>query len=367
MRIGFIIYGSLDTLTGGYLYDKMVVKGLIELGHNVEIISLRSSTYPGRLLYGLSPRLHDRLLTSRFDILIQDELCHPTLFLVNRRLRRQIRPILLALVHHTLSAEPRNKWYNRFLAIIERHYLSTVHGCIFNSKTTSTQVATLINTHYHEVIAPPAGDRFGPPLSPAAISKRNKQPGALELVFLGNVIPRKGLLPLLKALAKVESRIWRLSIIGGLDFDRTHTAKARKLIEELGIGEAVRFLGTQENEKLVETLKSSHIFCMPYAYEGFGIAILEAMAFGLPAIGSSDGAAFETIRHKENGYLLDADDLIGLGSILHELYHDREKLTELAMAARNTYVQAPGWQDAITTIDNFLKKMNDDHIKQNRL
>lgn len=364
MHIGFVIYGALNTLTGGYLYDKMVVEGLVALGHKVEIISLPSRSYPGRLLYSVSPHLHDRLLTGRFDILIQDELCHPTLFWVNRRFHRQTGPVILALVHHTLSSEPRKKWLNKILATIERQYLSSVHGFIFNSKSTSKQVASLVNQQCPEVIASPAGDRFGPPLSSAAISARNQQPGVLELVFLGNVIPRKGLLSLLAALAKVDSKIWRLSIVGGLDFDSTHTAKARKLSEQLGIEDLVCFLGAQQDKKLVEILNNSHIFCMPYAYEGFGIAILEAMAFGLPAIVSTEGAAAETIRHKENGFLLAPEDMSGLGPILHNLYHDREELTALSLSARESYIQAPRWQDTITTVESFLEKMKNEYSRK---
>jgi glycosyltransferase involved in cell wall biosynthesis len=364
MHIGFVIYGSIDTLTGGYLYDKMVVEGLIELGHKVEIISLPSRSYFGRIIHGMSPRLHDRLLTSRFDILIQDELCHPTLFWVNRRLGRQAGPIILAVVHHTLSAEPRNIWLNKILAAVERLYLSSVQGFIFNSKTTSKEVAALVNHHCPEVIAYPAGDRFGAPLSPKTITARAMQPGRLELIFLGNVIPRKGLLPLLRALAEVDTNFWRLSIVGGRDFDHTHTSTAQKLAEELGITDSVRFLGSQQNEKLIGILETSHLLCMPYAYEGFGIAILEAMAFGLPAFGSTEGAAGETIRHGENGFLLAPGDLSGLSPILHELYHDRQKLTQLALAARETYLQAPGWQDAIATIESFLVKMKDDKSKK---
>ena len=40
MRIGFVIYGSLDTITGGYLYDKFVVRGLTRRGHNIEVIQI---------------------------------------------------------------------------------------------------------------------------------------------------------------------------------------------------------------------------------------------------------------------------------------------------------------------------------------
>jgi len=360
MRIGFIIYGSLDTLTGGYLYDRVMVKGLTELGHEVEVISLPEGSYLRRLRLGFSQGLCHRLLEGGFDILIQDELCHPSLFLVNRRLRRHAkRPLLVALVHHVLCNEPRPHWQNMFLELIERSFLATVDGFIHNSETTQQSVASLVEHSSPQIIAYPAGDRFGTALSPEVIATRTHLPGPLNLIFLGIVIPRKGLLPLLSALACVDQNIWNLSIVGGLDFDPAYTARAEKLTRQLGLSDSVRFLGLLQDDDLVEILSTSHLFCMPYAYEGFGIGILEAMAFGLPAIGCLNGAARETISHGVNGFLLDTGDLSGLETLLQQLHRDRDRLQRMALAACATYVSRPKWQDSIAAIDTFLRKLEE--------
>lgn len=357
MRIGLIIYGSLDTLTGGYLYDRIVVQGLVRLGHEVEVISLTGGSYLRRLGHGLSPKLGRRLLAGRFDVLLQDELCHPSLFWVNKLLRRQRGPILVALVHQVLCDEPRKRWHNRLLAVAERRYLASVDGFIHNSETTQRTVAELIDHRRPQVIAYPAGDRFGSPLTAAMISQRALRPGPLELLFLGNVIPRKGLLPLLKALAGVDRSRWRLSVVGGLDFDPGHAVKVRRLVRQLGLTDSVRLLGPRQGDELVALLGRSHLFCMPYAYEGFGIATLEAMAFGLPAIGSRAGAADETISHGTNGFLLAPGDLAGLAALLAKLHLDREELGRLALAACATYASRPGWQEGAAAIDGFLREM----------
>lgn len=357
MRIGLVIYGSLDTLSGGYLYDRIVVEGLRRLGHEVEVIGLPSGSYLRRLAYGFSSDLLGRLLAGQFDILIQDELCHPTLFSVNQRLRRQGGPLLVALVHHTLSDEPRHPWHNKLLALAERRFLASVDGFIHNSATTSDTVASLVAHNRPQVIAYPAGDRFGSPLTAEFINERADRPGPLQLLFLGNVIARKGLVPLLQGLAKIDRPIWRLSVVGALDFDPAYTAEARQLVRDLDLSESVHFLGPLDNDRLVETLSESHLFCMPYAYEGFGIAILEAMAFGLPAIGCLSGAAGETIRHGENGYLLALGDLAGLEPLLRQLHQDRDRLRRLALAAHATYGASPGWQDGVAAIDGFLRQL----------
>ncbi len=364
MRIGFVIYGSLETLTGGYLYDRIVVQGLRRLGHQVEVISLPSGSYLRRLFLGFSNGFTRRLLAGSFDILIQDELCHPSLFLLNKRLgwqkdrpRRPRKPLLIALVHHILSDEPRPRWRNGLLAVAERGFLASVDGFIYNSETTRRKVRSLVDHNLPELIAYPAGDRFGSPLCSDTISKRAHRSGPLALLFLGNLIPRKGLLPLLKALAGVDRQVWRLSVVGGLDFDPDHTAEARQFALQRGLSDSVRFMGPLQERELVEALSSSHLFCMPYAYEGFGIAILEAMAFGLPAIGCRNGAAREIIKHGENGFLLAQDDLEGLGSLLVKLHRDRQDLQRLALAASATYGRSPSWQDSVAAIEGFLLKL----------
>ena len=357
MRIGLVIYGSLETLTGGYLYDRIVAEGLERLGHEVEVISLASGPYLRRLGHGLTSDLCRRLLTGRFDILLQDELCHPSLFWLNQRLRRLHGPPLVAIVHHLMCREPRPWWRNRLLALVERRYLASVDGFIFNSQTTGKTVTALVGEGQPHVVAYPAGDRFGSPLPVDSISRRARRPGPLQLLFLGIVVPRKGLLPLLKALAGVDRELWRLTVAGSLDFDPAHAAAVRAQVDELGLTDSIRFVGPCSGDRLAEIMRACHLFCMPYAYEGFGIALLEGMAFGLPAIGCRDGAADETISHGSNGFLLAADDLAGLASLVVQLQHDREALLRLSLAARLTYAGRPGWQDSVAAINAFLVEM----------
>lgn len=358
MRIGLVIYGSLDILTGGNLYDRIVVEGLTRLGHEVEVIELPSVPYRRRLWHNVQPGLCRRLLAKKFDILIEDELCHSSLVLVNRRLRRQAdRPLLIALVHHTMSDEPRHPWQNKMLAIVERNFLASVDGFIHNSITTREKVAALAPHNRPQIIAYPAGDRLGSALTTEAIHRRTQLPGPLKLLFLGNVIPRKGLRPLLQALAGLDRNLWQLAVVGGLDFDPAYARQIHQLVEQLDLLTSVKFLGLLHDDMLRKVLTSSHIFCMPYAYEGFGIAILEAMGFGLPAIGCRSGAAGETIDHGINGYLLAANDILGLTPLLSGLHRDREQLLRFALAARTTSLNHPGWQDSIMTINTFLQQM----------
>ena len=79
MKIGLIIYGSLETVSGGYLYDRKLVDYLRAQGDTVEIISQLWSSYGRHLGHNFSSDMLSRLRESQFDMLLQDELNHPYL------------------------------------------------------------------------------------------------------------------------------------------------------------------------------------------------------------------------------------------------------------------------------------------------
>ena len=84
MRIGLLIYGSLETVSGGYLYDRKLVEYLRRRRVEVEIVSLPWVGYGRSLFHNFSPPLYRQLHDAPYDLLLQDELNHPSLFLLNR-------------------------------------------------------------------------------------------------------------------------------------------------------------------------------------------------------------------------------------------------------------------------------------------
>ncbi|MCA9972659.1 MAG: glycosyltransferase, partial [Anaerolineales bacterium] len=161
MRIGLVIYGRLDTRSGGYLYDRQLVAHLRAQGDTVDVISLPWQNYGRHLLHNLAPTMHRRLHAARYDLLLQDELNHPSLFWLNRRLHGRFP--LISIVHHLRSREARPAWQNALYRAVERAYLRTVDGFICNSHTTRRTVAALAPGR-PTCVALPAGDRFQPDL-----------------------------------------------------------------------------------------------------------------------------------------------------------------------------------------------------------
>ena len=110
--------------------------------------------------------------TPDFDILIQDELNHPSLIVANRKPHPY--PVI-SLVHHLRCSELRPKWQNDIYRVVEKKYLQSVDGFIFNSKTTKSVVSSLIGNSKPSVIAYPPTDRFGESISEEEIKARASQ------------------------------------------------------------------------------------------------------------------------------------------------------------------------------------------------
>ena len=194
MRVGLIIYGDLSITSGGYLYDRQLVRYLQEQGDEVEIISLPWRNYGRHLLDNLRLILAQRLRQSNFDILLQDELNHPSLFWLNRRLRSHITFPLISIVHHLRSSEQHPKWQLKFFRQVERSYLQTIDGFVFNSETTRATVIALSGQDKPGIVAYPAGNHVpgtccNPAIRPSTCAAKRASAPAIRRQYY----PSKGL------------------------------------------------------------------------------------------------------------------------------------------------------------------------------
>lgn len=356
MRIGLIIYGSLDTISGGYLYDRVMVEYLRAQGDSVQVISLPNRGYRKNLRDNWDSVLLQLLKDAPLDVLIEDEMNHPSLFWLNRKLKRRARYPIISLVHLLKFTEVRPAWQNALYKIVERMYLKGVDGLIYNSQTTQRDVEAVIGTQKRSVVAYPAGDRFGA-LSEDAIRERTGHIGALRILCVGNVIRRKGLHTLIDALVQLPAGSWHLDVIGMLTFEPDYVAEIRQQIDRLNLGESISVIGALTGDALIERFAQSDVFALPSTYEGFGIAYLEAMAFGLPTIGTTAGAAHELIADLVSGFLVSPDDPAALADRLRRLAEDRALLREMSLAARQRFDAHPTWSQSMGTVREFLRSM----------
>lgn len=357
MRMCLIIYGSLDTLTGGFLYDKFLVKHLRQKGHEIHVLSLPWRRYGQHLLDNFSSKLRSELILKNYDLILQDELNHPSLFWVNHKLRNTGGTLLVSIVHQVLSSQPHPYLLKKLFKTVEKIYFASIDAFIFNSKTTRSKVERLINFTGPSIVANPGGDRLGHLQAAERLKARAGQAGPLEMVFVGNITPIKGLVPLIEILATLPPEIWRLTVVGSLSMDPGYVRKVKRLISAKGITLQVALAGPLDGSELINILSKSHLFVMPFSYEGFGIAYLEALAYGLPVLASTAGAVKEYIQPGQNGFLLAPDKPGLLHKHIHDLYRDRDELVRMSTAALETFHSRPDWKKTVESIHEFLRKL----------
>ena len=367
MRVGWMVDGSLDQLSGGYLYDRIVVDYLGRNGVEVGVVSLPSGPYLARYAGSWRADVDRRIQAAGFDLLVEDELSHPALIGPNRRLARRLpRMRRVGLVHHLFSSEPRGWLANAAVRRVERAYLNSVDAFLFNSQTTRETVLRLrgdgaslrpVASDKPSVVALPGADRLPAAISGEAIAARADAPGPLQVLFVGSVIPRKRLPTLIEAVALLPPDSARLTIAGDTQADPGHARRAHDLVRQYGLGARVTFRGALDGRELSQVMSTHHLTAMPSSYEGYGMAYLEGMGHGLPAIAGAAGGAAEFVRDGENGFLVDPGDPVALAARLLSLHKDRARLARLGLAARRTYLAHPTWDDTGATILAFLKAL----------
>jgi len=354
MRLGLVVYGDIGTISGGYLYDRKLVEHLTRRGDKVVVISLPRESYLKSLGHNFSGDLLKALGELQVDALLEDELCHPSLFRLNRKLKEKSKHPIVCLAHHLRSSET-GSWPGKALfRMIEKDFLSTIDGFIFASDDSAKSIRVLSDRDVPGVVAVPGRDIHEQAIDLDQVRARARGGGPLRLLFVGNLIPRKGLHFLLQALYAISQSNWYLTIVGGDSLDPDYAGKIESLIKGFGLEQKVERFGILEGEELWDQYRKAHVLAVPSTYEGYGIAYLEAMRFGLPVIGSARGGAKELVTDRLNGFLVEPGDVKAIALHIDELAGDRELLERMSLKALERYSEQPTWETSLGRAREYL-------------
>jgi teichuronic acid biosynthesis glycosyltransferase TuaC len=166
--------------------------------------------------------------------------------------------------------------------------------------------------------------------------------GRTRLVSVAHLVKRKRHDVVLRALALLDPAERPEYLVVG---DGPCRAPLERLASELGVADGVRFLGQLPNPEAVAQAAACDLFVLPGVEEPFGVAFVEAMAAGLPAIGSRGEGGPEDIAAAGEGMVLVApDDPGALAAEIKRLISDRSELARLGAAARGTVAAHFTWE-----------------------
>lgn len=145
-----------------------------------------------------------------------------------------------------------------------------------------------------------------------------------KALFLGGVGPRKGAFDLLEAMGHLKSRGCSLHLwVGGYEEREGDLIRARTRLEELHLEDTCQLVGTVHGLRKSQLLSEASLFVLPSYNEGLPMAILEALAAGLPVVATPVGGIPEVIEDGYNGFLVTPGDVEALAEKLAILANDR--------------------------------------------
>lgn len=343
-RLIFAIPGDIATPSGGYGYDRRVLAEFPGCG--VEAVHLA--------LPGAFPHPSERDVAESAgalaesarpgDVILIDGLAFGAL---PEGAFVSLPVPIVALCHHPLCLESGLDPVRRdALFATERAALArAAHVVVTSGATAQTLIRDFGVAGGKITVALPGTDRA---------ERSAGSAGPPRLLAVGSIIPRKGFDVLVDALSGLTDRDWHLRIAGSTDAAPETTRALRARIAERGLADRIECLGALGRAELDALYYRSDIFVSASHYEGYGMALAEALARGLPIVTTTGGAAGDTAP-AEASRQVPPGDIAALREALRELMSDADLRASLSEAAWRAGKSLPTWSDTARRIAALVR------------
>ncbi|MEM9395577.1 MAG: glycosyltransferase family 4 protein [Pseudomonadota bacterium] len=341
----FAIPGDLDTVTGGYIYEKRLLEHLRRSGREVRHLRLPDSF----------PMPSDRDMEVSAAALSDVDPGTPIIldgFVsggIDPVALASIRAPTIAMVHHPLAMESGLDAAQRtHLFTTERANLELVDHVLVPSPHTAGLLVGEYGVPAEKItIATPGTDR---PLQPQAAI----EPPLILAVGLHH--PRKGHDVLLKALGLIADLNWQACVVG-----RIHDAPSFEglltLRRDLGLETLVEIQGQVSQEALDRLWTRAQIFALASEFEGYGMVFAEALVRGLPVVACRAGAIQDTVPERA-GLFAPPRDPEAFANALRTLLATPSLRAAKAEAARAAGADLPEWDDTARIAGAILDRLS---------
>jgi glycosyltransferase involved in cell wall biosynthesis len=345
IEAAFAIPGDIGLPTGGYAYDRHVLALLPAFG-----VAARHIALPGSFPHPSTDDLAaaERLLAAlpSRQIVMIDGLAFGAM---PAALIARLRTPILALVHHPLCLEaglpPARQ---KELFSLEKAALALARQIVVTSSTTAETLAKDFGVLPAKVTVAEPGTNPTP-----RAAGGGTQP---HILTVGSVVARKAHDVLVRALSGLRDQPWRLTIAGATDRDPAALEALHAAMRETGLTGRITLTGPLPEDGLARLYAEADIFVLPSLYEGYGMALAEALAAGLPIVCTTGGAAARTVPDTA-AFKVPPGDASALGVALGRLLADSALRRRMADAAWVAGQALPRWEDTARRIADVVKEL----------
>jgi glycosyltransferase involved in cell wall biosynthesis len=341
----FAVPGDLSSPTGGYKYDREVLARLAQNGVTARHLALPAGfPHPDAGVLAAATTMLATIPDG--NVLMIDGLAYGAL---PAAIIDAVRAPIVALVHHPLALEagtpPRRA---AELVALERHALSRARAVIVTSPTTAETLRDDYGVPADRLTAAVPG------VERARRAVGTKRP--VSLLAVGSISERKGYDVLIDALATIPDLTWRLRIVGAADRASDVARALEERIARSGIADRIERRGALDAAALDDEYDRADIFVMSSRYEGYGMAITEAIARGLPIVSTTGGALARTVP-REAALNVPPNDAPALARALRDMIGDEALRMQKSVASWLLAETLPRWEDTAATIAGVLRQV----------
>lgn len=342
--ITFAIPGDLQTLTGGYGYDRRLIAGLQALGLSVAHMPL-SGAFPTPDAEALADAEARFAALPDGAIVVADGLAFGVMDEIAERHGARLQ--IIALCHHPLALEAGlTAEQAQRLQLSEQRALQAACSVLVTSAPTAKLLTQQFSISESKItVALPGTDR-----QTFAACAGNPP----VLLTVATLTPRKAHDVLIEALAQIRELPWTARFVGGMEFDPAWAAALREKVQACGLQQRIHFLGgltALENE-----YDGADLFVLPSLFEGYGMAFAEALAHGLPVVAARAGAVPDVVPESA-GILVPPGDAEALAEALRGLLSDPARRATLQRGAQEAAGKLPTWTDTAHIVAALINRI----------
>ncbi|MEM8731875.1 MAG: glycosyltransferase family 4 protein [Pseudomonadota bacterium] len=338
----FAIPGDIETLTGGYIYEKRLLLGLRDLGHDVAHLPLGAS-FPDATAQDMNAAIDCLGQIAPARVLILDGLVYGS---IDPAGLARVRAPIVAMIHHPLAYESGlSDAQRQHLFDTERRNLALAQTVLVPSSHTAQILSQDYGVSANQItIARPGTDQPAGPSEP-------KSPPLILTVGLQH--PRKGHDVLLQALHQLRDLTWQAAIVGRAH-DLAYADTLAETVRALDLSDRVTLTGVMSSQALQDLYACASVFALATRYEGYGIVFDEALSWGLPIVACRTGAVPDTVP-AEAGLLCPPDDPAAISAALRRVLEDDTLRVTMARGARLAGKALPGWSETARIASRVLE------------
>jgi glycosyltransferase involved in cell wall biosynthesis len=342
----FVIPGDINTLTGGYGYDRRLLAGLQARGLNIRHLALPAG-FP-------APDAHARAATAALlsslpdsSVVLFDGLAFGVLAAEIAVHASRLR--FIALCHHPLALETGlSAADSQRLHAQEKCALAFARAIVVTSAGTAQILINQFGQRKDCITAAlPGTDRHG-------FADCTGTPP--QLLTVATLTRRKAHDVLIAALSGLRELPWQARFVGGGEFDPAWTAHLHSLVAQHDLRHRITFVGALRD--LRDEYRNADVFVLPSLFEGYGMVFAEALAFGLPVVAARAGAVPDVVPAGA-GLLVEPGSVDALQATLRSVLTDTALRQQLQQGARAAAARLPTWEQAAHAVHEVINKVSE--------